>query len=506
MTFVIPLPVLSQESWKQGSDEFKRLVHIIKPKGMDYYFIKLLAGDPIPIREKMMFEGNRLRSFLKWPQSSPIHPPQFCRAGFYYSDIGDEVICFACEGRIKNWEVNDDPIQVHMERFPFCPFITGELPGVNFQGNLDKNHPLMQTARKIEEMIKRTSETNRELALRTTIMESPNEIASTNIGQIIRKRGQNIAVTRDSPREATIIFRDEKERLRTFEGSWNNLSPVTPKALVQAGFFYCGLEDIVQCAWCYGKLGGWEQCDDPLVEHVKHFPNCSKFGDRKGVVSASLLITNIMQGDSDLNSDDLGILTMRPCNPQLTIEATRFDSFRNKWPTNLTQKPEQLAAAGYFYIGYADNVKCFFCDGGLCNWEDNDDPWTEHARWFPECGFLKQVKGPEFIQKVQEIGINGGSINSGGENVHETSEPHAPPRMDKVPSSSTQSLESKNLLEKENEKLKEQRTCKICMNGEVSIVLLPCGHLVSCVKCTPALKNCPICRIGIKGTVRTFMA
>ena len=207
-----------------------------------------------------------------------------------------------------------------------------------------------------------------------------------------------------------------------------------------------------------------------------------------------------------MNSDDLGILTMRPCNPQLTIEATRFDSFRNKWPTNLTQKPEQLAAAGYFYIGYADNVKCFFCDGGLCNWEDNDDPWTEHARWFPECGFLKQVKGPEFIQKVQEIGINGGSINSGGEeNVYETSEPHAPPRMDKVPSSSTQSLESKNLLEKENEKLKEQRTCKICMNGEVSIVLLPCGHLVSCVKCTPALKNCPICRIGIKGTVRTFM-
>ena len=44
------------------------------------------------------------------------------------------------------------------------------------------------------------------------------------------------------------------------------------------------------------------------------------------------------------------------------------------------------------------------------------------------------------------------------------------------------------------------------MDEEVSIVLLPCGHLISCTKCAPALRQCPICRNGIKGTVRTFMA
>ena len=46
-------------------------------------------------------------------------------------------------------------------------------------------------------------------------------------------------------------------------------------------------------------------------------------------------------------------------------------------------------------------MKCFFCDGGLCNWEADDEPWTEHARWFPECGFLKQVKGTTFIKNVR---------------------------------------------------------------------------------------------------------
>ena len=61
-------------------------------------------------------------------------------------------------------------------------------------------------------------------------------------------------------------------------------------------------------------------------------------------------------------------------------------------------------------------------------------------------------------------------------------------------------------LEDENDKLKNQKLCKICMNGEIAIVLIPCGHFVSCKKCAPALNNCPICRKFIKDSVKTFMA
>ncbi len=32
--------------------------------------------------------------------------------------------------------------------------------------------------------------------------------------------------------------------------------------------------------------------------------------------------------------------------------------------------------------GLSDQVKCFYCDGGLRNWQPHDEPWTEHARWF----------------------------------------------------------------------------------------------------------------------------
>ena len=61
-------------------------------------------------------------------------------------------------------------------------------------------------------------------------------------------------------------------------------------------------------------------------------------------------------------------------------------------------------------------------------------------------------------------------------------------------------------LEKENIELKEQRLCKICMVSDANVVFLPCGHLVSCASCAPALQLCPICRAVIKGTVRTYLS
>ena len=61
-------------------------------------------------------------------------------------------------------------------------------------------------------------------------------------------------------------------------------------------------------------------------------------------------------------------------------------------------------------------------------------------------------------------------------------------------------------LEVENRRLKDQRTCKICMDREIGVVFLTCGHLISCVQCAPALTNCPLCRQTIIGTVKTYMS
>lgn len=57
-------------------------------------------------------------------------------------------------------------------------------------------------------------------------------------------------------------------------------------------------------------------------------------------------------------------------------------------------------------------------------------------------------------------------------------------------------------MERENESMREARTCKICCEKMVAIVFLPCGHLVCCAQCAPALKKCPMCRQPIKGSTR----
>merc|ERR1711860_354736 len=61
-------------------------------------------------------------------------------------------------------------------------------------------------------------------------------------------------------------------------------------------------------------------------------------------------------------------------------------------------------------------------------------------------------------------------------------------------------------LEQENRRLKEARICKICMDQEIGVVFLPCGHLICCVQCAPSLKDCPLCRQPIHGTVKTYMS
>ncbi|XP_062584039.1 uncharacterized protein LOC134245807 [Saccostrea cucullata] len=46
-------------------------------------------------------------------------------------------------------------------------------------------------------------------------------------------------------------------------------------------------------------------------------------------------------------------------------------------------------------------------------------------------------------------------------------------------------------LTQRNSEMRERTMCILCCEERVSIVFLPCGHLVSCAQCSPALKKLP---------------
>ena len=46
-------------------------------------------------------------------------------------------------------------------------------------------------------------------------------------------------------------------------------------------------------------------------------------------------------------------------------------------------------------------MRCFHCDGGLKNWQPDDDAWVEHGRWFPLCAYLATQRDQGLIEAAQ---------------------------------------------------------------------------------------------------------
>ncbi|CAK8686355.1 unnamed protein product [Clavelina lepadiformis] len=93
-----------------------------------------------------------------------------------------------------------------------------------------------------------------------------------------------------------------------------------------------------------------------------------------------------------------------PVNPHMRSEESRLQTFldhSSSWPAHrIRATPRQIANAGMYYLGVRDRVKCWYCNGGLQNWERDDDPWEEHAKWFPLCEFTLQQRGPDFVHSM----------------------------------------------------------------------------------------------------------
>ncbi|XP_064478349.1 death-associated inhibitor of apoptosis 1-like isoform X2 [Ornithodoros turicata] len=71
----------------------------------------------------------------------------------------------------------------------------------------------------------------------------------------------------------------------------------------------------------------------------------------------------------------------------------RFEDRRatfNGFPVPRTDllNPERLAGAGLFYTNKNDETACFYCGGFISHWDIFDDPYTEHAKWFPSCDYI----------------------------------------------------------------------------------------------------------------------
>ena len=66
--------------------------------------------------------NQRLESFSNW-KNHITDKFTLAKAGFYYTNNNDKVVCFSCKGGLNNWQINDDPFIEHGFWFPHCEYI-----------------------------------------------------------------------------------------------------------------------------------------------------------------------------------------------------------------------------------------------------------------------------------------------------------------------------------------------------------------------------------------------
>ncbi|KAK3603523.1 hypothetical protein CHS0354_027938 [Potamilus streckersoni] len=567
-------------------------------------------------RERMKNEWARYISFGTFPRSCPIQPTRLTQAGFYYSGNGDQTICFACDLSCKNWKEGDSPLDVHKRLSPNCNFVKRILDDtIPIRNKVTEFVPHANSATAVEVQDKKvtygiSSSENK---------NSDNKNESRELSEIQTNLSSAVDRTGEKERPGNTLGTGNSESTNNYIYTCSSSAQVEKKETYDT-------RNILS-ERCNRQQ---EQNDEKVAEHLVN-SNETNGSVGSNTMTTELVISEfaqVKQHSFSNRNNTLGVCLEKPKYPHYSNLASRLESFRG-WPSHMKQKPADLAAAGFYYVGVGDCVRCFFCGGGLRSWEDGDDIWEEHARWYPECAFLKQCKGEDFVlrqlaginlrsnytesrksaasekssqkelchlslgskarevlpedpmdypstQSVLSIGYKtemvkkavqmlisrkGHSKFSSNElmevifelenndlNLHVSED--TDPINDMVPlvpaeltaqntisgtkdanedenKQSSSHSEHNNHVEKEknnyssqdrlsskemesmleqNQELKDQMTCKICMENEACIVFLPCCHMMACPQCALALIKCPICRKLVRGTVRAYIS
>nr|CAB3225607.1 ZF(RING)-14 zinc finger protein [Phallusia mammillata] len=386
-------------------------------------------------------ESYRLSTFIKYPQEVPVNPRHLASAGFYYTGYKDRVKCFSCGLCCENWVFGDDVRSAQWHRSD-CAFMRGGdsgnvpigggalarfmMPPRSPEGNnaMDTGPPSSNftasigTAKQVEQrsqvpsagsvLLSHSGGSNQAIPMQTARPVARNQplFQIVEFATIPSAYHENFLKNLD--------LRKESERARTFE-HWPSETPtVYPADLARSGFFYLGNLDRVQCFSCGGVLRNWNYGDNVQAEHRRHFPHCKMCQgsetrnvqltpDERAAVPSQQTVFHEPPDPSENEARDLRNMfqCQYPVSPHMRNEETRFETFDHRWPASqVNATPRQIARAGFFFLGERDRVKCWYCNGGLQNWDPQDEPWTEHAKWFPTCEFLLQRKGPDFVHRM----------------------------------------------------------------------------------------------------------
>ncbi|WP_095210629.1 RING-HC finger protein [Endozoicomonas ascidiicola] len=367
-------------------------------------------------------ESYRLSTYRKFPTETRANPRLLAQNGFTYSGYKDRVKCFSCGRCVEKLESAN-----HLS-----PFQDWHKQDCDFKNGTDtENQPLGLWPRAV-------TVTNPNTTVQVPVPRNNIPVPSAAIGneparQSAQTRTQTARIVTTGvryhpPEFATIVsahheqlvrsldLRKEADRLKTYS-NWPTANYTVHRShLAKSGFFYLGNLDRTQCFSCGGVLRSWEFGDSVHDEHRRHFPECGMVlsnedrnvpldpREREHVPSPQPQTAPPDSSESEQRNLDVMFPCHYPVSPHMRNEDARFETFDYRWPGGrVNATPQQIANAGFFFLGERDRVKCWYCNGGLQNWNPTDEPWQEHAKWYPTCEFLLRSKGPDFAHLIVSI-------------------------------------------------------------------------------------------------------
>nr|QED40024.1 IAP-3 [Spodoptera frugiperda multiple nucleopolyhedrovirus] len=282
-----------------------------------------------------------------------------------------------------------------------------------------------------------------------------------------------------------------EDRLKTFS-NWPANDRVPSHMLALAGFYYTGRNDEVRCAFCKVEIMKWKYGDNPILDHKKWAPQC-KF--------AKLLISNPLTPITETGIDECGtsnnpVPKMIPKYPAYEDVEKRRQSYQNL-PIPLYQDLDDMACAGFYYNRDDSTFVCFQGGCTIVHWERRDDPWREHARWFPNCEYVNYIKGRDFVQESISLScvIQSNEQEQQQQQQDEQQQQYAVNNSVAVDKNKDDRDDKDDLL-----------ICKICFDNRRDVCFLPCGHVVSCRQCSSNVKHCPLCRSNFTSVHQLYYA
>lgn len=159
---------------------------------------------------------------------------------------------------------------------------------------------------------------------------------------------------------------------------------------------------------------------------------------------------------------------------------SRLNSFKKSLPNSFVSNTKWVfSEAGFFHTGIEDQTICYHCGGGLRDWQEGDDPWEEHARWFSRCPFVIIKKGQEFVNEHRNKASRNIVVNREISSTKSfmINEPEVTPGLE----------------------------CIVCLSSGRDIVFFPCKHCCTCSTCGLSVDNCVYCRAPITSIMRVFI-